>query len=105
MRVEIFFLILGMGLVTFFSRFVPMMVLTRRILPDGIKRGLELLPLSIISAIVFPLLFFNGEGKIGMHLPSLLTAIPVVLFAWKVKSLWGSVLLGMVIYWAMGFIF
>jgi branched-subunit amino acid transport protein len=34
---------------------------------------------------------------------TLLSSIPVFLFAWKVKSLWGSVILGMAIYWGLGF--
>jgi len=35
----------------------------------------------------------------------LLSAIPVFIFAWRVKSLWGSVILGMAIYWGLGLVF
>jgi branched-subunit amino acid transport protein len=33
-----------------------------------------------------------------------LAAIPVFIFAWKVKSIWGSVLLGMLVYWLLGLV-
>ncbi len=94
-----------MGIVTFLPRFFPMIFLTRWTLPEKIKKGLECIPLSILSSLVFPLFFFNGEGKIEVQLHPLLSSIPVFLFAWKVKSLWGSVLLGMLLYWGLGLIF
>lgn len=104
MREGIVFLILGMALVTFLPRFLPMAFLTRWSLPERVKKGLEYFPISILSAIVFPMLFFNGEGRMEIQPFYLISAIPVFLFAWKVKSLWGSVILGMAIYWGLGFI-
>ena len=104
MRHEILILILGMALVTFLPRFFPMVFLTRRVLPERVKKGLDYFPISILSAIVFPILFFNGEGRMEIQPHSLLSSIPVFLFAWKVKSLWGSVILGMAIYWGLGFV-
>lgn len=104
MRLEILILILGMAIVTFLPRFLPMALFSRRSLPERIKKGLEYFPISILSAIVFPILFFNGEGRIEIQPHYLLSAIPVSLFAWKVKSLWGSVILGMAVYWGLGFI-
>jgi branched-subunit amino acid transport protein len=87
MNKEMLGLILGMAIVTFISRFFPMAFLTRRALPERVKKGLEYFPISILSAIVFPILFFNGEGKMEIQPHYLLSAIPVFLFAWKVKSL------------------
>ena len=104
MRHEILILILGMALVTFLPRFFPMLFLTRWALPEKVKKGLEYFPISILSAIVFPILFFDGEGAFGIQPQFLLSAIPVFAFAWKTKNLWGSVILGMVIYWGLGFL-
>jgi branched-subunit amino acid transport protein len=50
------------------------------------------------------MLFFNGEGRMEVQPHYLLSAIPVFIFSWKAKNLWGSVILGMVIYWSLGFI-
>ena len=104
MRYEIFILILGMGIVTFIPRFLPMAFLTRWVIPERVKMGLGYIPISILSAIVFPILFFNEAGKVEIQPSYLLSAIPVFIFAWKVKSLWASVILGMLIYWGLGFI-
>ncbi len=104
MRLEIFILILGMALVTFLPRFFPMAFLTRRTLSERVKQGLDYFPIAILSAIVFPMLFFNEGGAFEIQPQHLLSAIPVFIFAGKVKSLWGSVILGMVIYWGLGFI-
>lgn len=104
MRSEILFLILGMGIVTFLPRFLPMALLSRRAIPERIKMGLEYFPISILSAIVFPILFFNGEGRMDIQPHYLLSAIPVFIFAWKAKNLWGSVILGMAVYWGLGFV-
>lgn len=104
MRFSILILILGMGIVTFLPRFLPMAFLTRWVLPEKVKKGLDYIPISILSAIVFPILFFNEEGEIGVHSHYLFSGIPVFIFAWKVKSIWASVILGMLIYWGLGFI-
>ncbi len=93
-----------MALVTFLPRFFPMAFLTRRTLPERVKEGLDYFPISILSAIVFPLFFFSGEGRMEVQPHYLLSAIPVFIFAWKVKSLWGSVILGMTIYWGLGYV-
>ncbi|MBM4277611.1 MAG: AzlD domain-containing protein [Deltaproteobacteria bacterium] len=104
MRPDIFCLILGMALVTFIPRFLPMALLSRWVIPERVKRGLDYFPISILSAIVFPILFFNGEGRMEIQPHYVLSAIPVFIFAWKVKSLWGSVILGMAVYWGLGFV-
>jgi len=103
MRVSILILILGMGLVTFIPRFLPMAFLSRRVIPERVKMGLGYIPIAILSAIVFPILFFNEGGKVEIQPHYLLSAIPVFIFAWKVKNLWGSVLLGMLVFWGLGF--
>jgi branched-subunit amino acid transport protein len=104
MRISILILILGMGIVTILPRFFPMAFLTRWVIPERVRVGLGYIPISILSAIVFPILFFNGEGRMEIQPHYLLSSIPVFLFAWKVKSLWGSVILGMAIYWGLGFV-
>ena len=104
MRLPILILILGMGIVTFLPRFLPMVFLTRWVIPERVKVGLGYIPISILSAIVFPILFFNEGGKVEIQPTYFLSAIPVFIFAWKVKSLWASVILGMLVYWGLGFL-
>ena len=97
-------LILGMAIVTFLPRFLPMALLSRLNIPEKVKIGLDYIPVSILSAMVFSILFSADEGKAGIEPHFLFAAIPVFLFAYKVKSLWGSVILGMLVYWGLGYI-
>ena len=98
-------IILGMAVVTFVPRFLPMALLTKWRLPEKMKQGLDSMPTAILSAIVFPLLFFdNTSGSFMIQPQILLSAIPVFVFSWKVRSVWGAVLLGMGVYWGLGFI-
>ena len=103
MRESTLVLILGMALVTFLPRFLPMAFLSRWVLPEKTRVGLSYFPVAILSAIVFPTFFSEGNG-VEIQPQYLLAALPVFIFAWKVKSLWGSVVLGMAIYWGLGFI-
>lgn len=102
MRESTLVLILGMALVTFLPRFLPMAFLSRWILPEKLKAGLNYFPVAILSAIVFPTFFTDGN-QVEIQFQYLLAALPVFIFAWKVKSLWGSVVLGMAVYWLLGF--
>ena len=103
MRGSILGIILGMAFVTFLPRFLPMAFLSKWILPEKVEIGLSYIPVAILSAIVFPVLFSDG-AKIGIYPQYVLAAFPVFIFAWKIKSLWGSVVLGMLIYWLLGFL-
>ena len=102
MKLDTLSIILGMAFATFLPRFIPMALLSRLVIPERVKKGLDYIPISILSAIVFPILFFNEGGKVEIQPHYLLSAIPVFIFTWKVKSLWGSVVLGMLIYWGLG---
>ena len=104
MREEMVAIIFGMAVVTFLPRFLPMAFLTRWIIPEKAKVGLGYIPTAILSAIVFPILFFNGGGKVVIQPHYLLSAIFVFIFSWRVKRLWASVILGMLVYWGLEFI-
>ena len=93
-----------MAAVTFLPRFFPMAFLTRMTIPEKVKIGLDYIPAAILSAIVFPILFSTGQESVGIEPRLLVAAILVFLFALKVRSLWGAVILGMMIYWGSGYI-
>jgi len=103
MRGSILGIILGMALVTFLPRFLPMALLSKWVLPEKVEMGLSYIPVAILATIVFPALFSDG-ARIGIYPQYLLTAFAIFIFAWKIKSLWGSVVLGMLIYWLLGFV-
>ena len=96
-------LIIGMGIVTYLPRLIPLLVLSRRYLPNWLAEGLDLIPAAILGALLLPLLITTGEPRhIELFRPELLVAIPTFLFAIKTKSLSGTVILGMLLFWLVG---
>jgi len=100
---EYLLLIIGMGIVTYLPRLIPLLVLSRRYLPSWLAEGLDLIPAAILGALLLPLLITTGEPRhIEFFRPELLVAIPTFLFAIKTKSLSGTVILGMLLFWLVG---
>ena len=93
-------LIAGMGLVTYIPRWLPLFFLSQRKMPQWLVEWLDLIPVAILSALIFPDLFVAGSPR---HLEIVqiksLVAIPTFLFALKTRSLGGTVLAGMMLLW------
>jgi branched-subunit amino acid transport protein len=105
-RSEILVLILGMGLVTYIPRWAPLFFLSRRDLPAWFIEWLDLIPVAILSALVVPELLTSGDPRhVDLFQPRLLVALPTFFFALKTKSLAGTVILGMVLFWLSGRLF
>lgn len=91
---------LGMGLVTYLPRWLPLFVLAKRNLPEWFVEWLDLIPASILSALLLPELVTAGVPRnLVLFQPKLLVAVPTFLFALKTKSLGGTVIVGMVLFW------
>lgn len=94
-------LIIGMGIVTYIPRWVPLFFLTRRSLPKIIVDWLDLIPAAILSALLIPALVTGGEPvQFTLLRPHFWVAIPTFLFALWTRSLGGTVVLGMFLFWA-----
>lgn len=93
----IFLTIIGMALVTYIPRLLPVMWLSSRDIPSFIVSWLRFVPTSVLAAMLFPSLFMV-DNKIDITFNNNLffwVSIPTALIAWKTKSLFGSVLAGM----------
>lgn len=98
------YLLLGMGLVTYLPRMLPLVVLANRKLPQGVVDWLGLIPVAILSALVAPGLFADSATRsFSFGRPELLVAIPTLVFASKTRSLGGTVVVGMLLYWLVGY--
>lgn len=103
MSLDYFLVVLGMAAVTYVPRWVPLVVLARRRIPSWLLEGLDLIPAAVLSALVLPSLVTAGEPRLLVILePKLLVAVPTFLFALKTRSLGGTVVVGMGLYWAAG---
>jgi branched-subunit amino acid transport protein len=96
-------LVLGMGIVSFIPRWVPLFFLSKRQLPPLLVEWLELIPVAILSALLVPALLTTGDPRVFNPLSiEMLVAIPTFVFAWFTKSLGGTLVVGMLLYWAAG---
>ena len=93
----------GMGLVTYLPRALPLLYLAQRKLPQWLVDWLDLIPVAILSALLAPTLFTDATTRsLAFGKLELLVAIPTLLFALKTRSLGGTVLVGMLLYWVGG---
>ena len=92
----------GMGLVTYLPRALPLLYLAHRQTPQWLIDWLSLIPVAILSALLAPTLFTDTATRsIAFGKLEFLVAIPTLLFALKTKSLGGTVLVGMLLYWLL----
>jgi branched-subunit amino acid transport protein len=95
-------IVLGMGIVTYLPRWFPLFFLPRRNLPQWLIEWLDLIPAAILSALLLPELVTNGMPRyMSLWQPELWVAIPTFIFALKTKSLGGTVVVGMALFWAV----
>lgn len=103
MKVDYLLLVLGMGIVTYLPRYIPLMLLSRRPLPEWMRQWLDFIPAAVLSALILPALVTTGEPRhLEVFQSALFVSIPTFLFAWKTRSLAGTVIVGMALYWIAG---
>lgn len=99
MKTEIIPIIVGMGIVTYIPRWLPLFFLTRHRLSPWLIDWLGFIPAAILSALILPSLVTSAEPRHLLWIkPDLWVAFPTLIFALKTKSLAGTVVFGMVLY-------
>jgi branched-subunit amino acid transport protein len=103
MKTDYLLLVLSMGIVTYMPRWVPLFFLSNRRLPEWLRQWLDFIPAAVLSALILPALVTTGEPRhLAFCQPALLVSIPTLIFAWKTRSLAGTVITGMALFWAVG---
>lgn len=91
-------LILLMTLVTFIPRVVPLLLLSRRKLPELVERWLSYVPVAVLAALLAPSLF-TPAGTLDLTFsdnPAFWVSIPLFGIAFISRNLFVTVLSGMV---------
>jgi branched-subunit amino acid transport protein len=93
----IFWTIVGMGVVTYLPRLLPILFLSGRNLHPLLIAWLRLVPPAVLAAMLLPSLLVRQEGELALGFDNLylwaaLVAFPV---AWYWRSLFATVLVGM----------
>ena len=93
-------IIAGMALVTFLPRVIPILLLSGRKMPKIVELWLSFIAPAILAALLAPELFLNRSDPVtpslvlsGVYLKA---AIPAFIVAWKTRSLFGTVAVGIV---------
>lgn len=94
----VFLTMVGMLAVTYLPRLLPLWLFTSRSLPPLVIAWLRYVPVAVLAAMLFPsLLLVEGNVRVGGANLFLWAAVPTFIVAWKTKSLFGSVVVGMVV--------
>lgn len=105
---EYVLMVVGMGFVTYIPRWLPLFLIAKRQLPGWLIEWLDLIPVAILCALIFPeILTLPDPSRDGSRLlellsPKSLVAVPTLIFAIRTRSLGGTVVLGMLLYWIAG---
>jgi branched-subunit amino acid transport protein len=87
-----------MTMVTYLPRLLPVLFLSSRSLPPILAAWLRYIPVSVMAAMVMPTLVLQDQQiAIGRDNIFFWAAFPTLLVAWKTKSLFGSVVVGMIV--------
>lgn len=93
-------LIMGMTVVTFTPRYGVLALLGRLEMPKPLFRALRYVPVTVLSAIIFPdLLLKNGNLNLALNNSFLVAGIITMVVSWRTKNLLLTIVLGMVALW------
>jgi branched-subunit amino acid transport protein len=97
-RPAILLLFLGMALVTYLPRMLPLILLSKFQFAPALLNWLGFVPVAVLSALLAKSLLVTGAGRLALppaHL-ELLAALPAFAVAIRTRSLMGTVLTGIV---------
>ncbi|WP_035051599.1 AzlD domain-containing protein [Carnobacterium pleistocenium] len=89
-------LILGMAVVTYLPRVLPLLVLSNRSIPTKVSKWMSFIPVSIFSALIFSNIFF-WESQFNVNPLVNIKLVPSILVffvAYKTKNLLWSMAIG-----------
>ena len=98
--------VLGMGLATYLPRWLPLIWLAGRELNPRFVRWLSFVPACILSALVLPALVIDPAAqRLDLTRPEFLVTVPTLVFGVLTRSLGGTVIVGMLLFWLAGRLF
>lgn len=99
---EIWLVIAGGLVVTYLTRLSFLLLLPEDRMPRFAQRALKYAPPSVLAAIILPEIVLGPAGlALSPTNPRLLAGLTAALVAWRTKSTWMTLLLGMLALWAV----
>jgi branched-subunit amino acid transport protein len=94
----VFLTILGMVVVTYLPRVLPVWWLSSRALPPLMVAWLRYVPVAVLAALLLPgLVIRDNHFTMGFENIFFWAAFPTLLVAWKTRSFFGSIFVGMAV--------
>ncbi|MFO7295739.1 MAG: AzlD domain-containing protein [Caldicoprobacter sp.] len=95
MEQKVILIIIGMSVVTYLPRILPMVLLSKVNLPPLFLKWLQFIPVAVLSALLAPaILAPQGELSIGLDNNAFIASIPCFFVAIKTKNLFLTVMVG-----------
>lgn len=99
MDIRFILVLIGMSLVTYIPRMLPVLGLSKVNLPNWALRFLDYIPVAVLSALLFPsIMVSGGELDITLSNPFLVASIPTMIAAYLSHNLFIPVIVGIVFY-------
>jgi branched-subunit amino acid transport protein len=99
-------LFVAIGLGTFLLRFLFIYLFGKIEMPEWLRRALRFVPAAALAALVFPALTHpGGHLNLSLHNFRLLAGLGGAIVAWKTRNVLLTILVGMVLLWALEFAF
>jgi branched chain amino acid efflux pump len=100
MAVNIWFVMVSLGLLTFLTRLSFIALHNRWTPPDLFRRALHFVPVAVLTAIIVPeLIMHSGRLELSLLNPRLVAGLVALVVAWRWKNIVLTILSGMVIFW------
>lgn len=90
-------LMIGCAIVTWLPRVIPFMLVRNVKLPDVMLKWLSYIPICILSALVLESLFHSEDNMVTLDWLNVLAFIPTLIVAIYTKSLFKTVIVGVLI--------
>ncbi len=99
---NLWLIIIGMGIVTFGIRLVPIVLLGRIEIPLVVQQALRFVPPAVLTAIVVPELLYHGN-QVDLSLSNLrlLAGLIAIVVAWRTKNALLTIGSGMIALWVL----
>jgi branched-subunit amino acid transport protein len=99
---DLWLVIIGMGIVTFGIRLVPIVLLGRIEIPLIVQRALRFVPPAVLTAIIVPeLLYRDNQIDVSLTNLRLLAGLIAIVVAWRTKNALMTIGAGMIALWVL----
>ncbi|EQF24061.1 branched-chain amino acid transport family protein [Clostridioides difficile CD160] len=98
-------IIIGMYIVTYLPRVLPMLIFSKKEMPEFLKKIMKFIPVAILTSLTAKDVFFNGDNLyLSISNPKIISFLVVLLVAYKFKSIGISIVTGVISIYLFGII-